>query len=69
MPGITANPFHPNCRTTTIPCFDDDLERRLDNSVGRMARDPETGKSIRVENLTYKEWYNKYVVDYNDKKE
>lgn len=63
MPGITANPFHPNCRTTTIPCFDDDLERRLDNSVGRMARDPVTGKSVRVGNLTYKEWYNKYVKD------
>lgn len=59
--GVTANPFHPNCRTTTVACFDDDLERRLDNSVGRMARDPETGKSVRVENLTYKEWYNKYV--------
>lgn len=67
--GVTANPFHPNCRTTTVACFDDDLERRLDNSVGRMARDPETGKSLRVENLTYKEWYNKYVVEYNDKKE
>lgn len=61
--GITAPPFHPNCRTDTIPCFDDDLERRLDNSVGRMARDPLTGKSVRVGNLTYKEWYNKYVKD------
>ena len=59
--GITAPPFHPNCRTDTIPFFDDDLERQLDNSVGRMARDPETGKSVRVGNMTYKEWYNKYV--------
>lgn len=61
MPGITANPFHPNCRTTTIPSYDDDLERRLDERIGRAARDPETGKSVRVENLTYKEWYDKYV--------
>lgn len=59
--GITAPPFHPNCRTDTIPFFDDDLERQLDKNIGRMARDPETGKSVRVENLTYKEWYNKYV--------
>ena len=59
--GITAPPFHPNCRTDTIPFFDDDLERQLDNSVGRMARDPETGKSVRVGSITYKEWYNKYV--------
>lgn len=61
MPGITANPFHPNCRTTTIPSYDDDLERRLDERIGRAARDPETGKSVRVGNLTYKEWYKKYV--------
>lgn len=59
--GITAPPFHPNCRTDTIPFFDDDLERQLDKNVGRMARDSETGKSIRVEKLTYKEWYKKYV--------
>ena len=26
-----------------------------------MARDPETKKSVRVENLSYKEWYRKYV--------
>lgn len=69
MPGITANPFHPNCRTTTIPSYDDDLERRLDERIGRAARDPETGKSVRVENLTYKEWYKKYVIDYTDEKE
>lgn len=61
--GITAPPFHPNCRTDTIPFFDDDLERQLDKNIGRMARDPETGKSVRVENLTYKEWYNIYVKD------
>ena len=59
--GITAPPFHPNCRTTTIPCFDDDLERRLDSSVGRMARDPKSGKNKSVENLSYKKWYKKYV--------
>ena len=26
-----------------------------------MARDPKTGKSVRVENLNYDEWYKKYV--------
>lgn len=66
--GVNHPPFHPNCRTVTIPCYDDDIERRLDEKSGRMARDPETGKSVRVENLTYKEWYKKYVVEYNDKK-
>ena len=28
-----------------------------------MARDPVTGKSVRVGDLSYKEWYNKYVQD------
>lgn len=68
--GVNHPPFHPNCRTVTIPCYDDDIERRLDEKSGRLARDPETGKSKHVENLTYKEWYKKYVVnsdpnDYN----
>lgn len=61
--GITAPPFHPNCRTETVPYFDDDIQREIDNSLGRMARDPKTGKSGRVEDLSYKEWYNIYVKD------
>lgn len=68
MIGITAPPFHPNCRTTTVPYFDDDIQKRLDAEVGRMARDVETGKSVRVESLNYKEWHEKYVVDKKYKK-
>lgn len=59
--GITAPPFHPNCRTDTIPFFDDDLERQLDKNTGRMARNPENGKSEVVENLSYEDWHKKYV--------
>ncbi|MDY3902441.1 minor capsid protein [Peptoniphilus sp.] len=66
--GITAPPFHVYCRSTTVPYYNDDIQAEIENT--RMARDPETGKSFRVENLTYNEWYNKYVVnsdpnDYN----
>lgn len=61
--GVNHPPFHPNCRTVTIPCYDDDIERRLDEKSGRLTRDPETGKSKPVENLTYKKWYNKYIRD------
>lgn len=57
--GVTAPPYHVYCRSTTVPYYDDDIQAEIENS--RMARDPETGKSIRVENLTYKEWYKKYV--------
>ena len=65
--GITAPPFHVYCRSTTVPYYNDDIQAEIENT--RMARDPETGKSLRVENLTYKDWYDKYIVDYNDKKE
>lgn len=68
--GITAPPFHPNCRSTTVPYFDDDIQREIDQATGRMARDPVTGKSVNVGDLSYKEWYDKYVVDrmYSHKK-
>ena len=66
--GVTAPPFHVYCRSTTVPYYNDDIQAEIENT--RMARDSETGKSLRVENLTYKEWYDKYVVnsepnDYN----
>lgn len=66
--GITAPPFHVYCRSTTVPYYNDDIQAEIENT--RMARDPETVKSVRVEDLTYKEWYEKYVVnsdpnDYN----
>lgn len=32
QPGVTANPFHPNCRTTTAPYFDDDYSQRIARS-------------------------------------
>lgn len=57
--GVTVPPYHVYCRSTTVPYYNDDIQAEIENT--RMARDPETGKSIRVENLTYKEWYNKYV--------
>lgn len=59
--GITAPPFHPYCRTTIIPSFNDDIEREIDEAVGRIARRTRKGKSRRVGNLTYKEWFEKYV--------
>ena len=56
--GTTAPPFHVNCRTTTIPYFDDEEEGE------RAARDPETGKTIYVsDKMTYKEWKQKFLKD------
>lgn len=59
-PGITMPPFHCHCRSTTVPY----IEGLLDDG-GRVARDPETGKTVEIPDMTYKEWYNKYVKNTN----
>lgn len=53
--GVTAPPFHPNCRCTTLPEDGDD-------SLGeRIARD-ENGKTYHVpNNMTYRQWKEEYV--------
>lgn len=52
--GVTAPPFHPWCRTTTVPYFDD-------NFTERAARG-EDGKTYYVpSNMTYKDWKNSFV--------
>lgn len=59
QPGVTAPPFHNYCRSTTVPHFNDDY----DIKDTRAARD-EKGNTYYVENdVKYKEWYDKYVID------
>jgi len=57
-PGINFPPFHPNCRTTTIPYFEpDEIDAMFDDVATRIARDPTTGKNYYVPaDMTYKEW-------------
>lgn len=57
--GITAPPFHVYCRSTTVPYYNDDIQAEIENT--RMARDINTKKSKKVPDMTYKEWYEKYV--------
>lgn len=53
--GVTAPPFHPNCRTTTVAYWDGMMFGE------RLARDSE-GKTYYVDrNMSYEDWYNKYV--------
>ena len=56
--GVTAPPFHPWCRTTTVPHFDDEF------TVGeqRAARDEKTGKTVYVPaGMKYDEWKKEYA--------
>lgn len=52
--GVNWPPLHPNCRSTIIPYFEGNIRERF-------ARDPETGKGYYVPNMSYKEWYSRYV--------
>ncbi len=56
--GVNYPPFHPFCRSTTVPVYeDDDLSEET-----RVARDPATGKVYEVPaNMTYREWENKFI--------
>lgn len=59
--GVTAPPFHPYCRTTTAPYFDDWEELGVDRE--RVARN-DKGKNYFVDgDMTYKEWEKEFVND------
>ncbi len=50
--GVTAEPFHPNCRCYTIPYYDD-----MHELEARAAKDPVTGEVYEVSGGTsYKQW-------------
>lgn len=55
--GVNYPPLHPWCRSTTVPViYEDDVGTRV-------ARDKD-GKTYKVPaDMTYKEWYAKYVAD------
>lgn len=53
--GVTAPPFHPFCRTTTVPWFEDEAE-------GFRASRGDDGEYYLVpENMTYHEWEKAFV--------
>lgn len=59
--GVTAPPFHPYCRTTTCPYFNDEFTQGEE----RAYRDAE-GKTQYVKDMKYDKWYENYVA--NDEK-
>lgn len=66
VPGENLPPLHPHCRSSTIAYRD---KETLDN-LKRRARDPKTGKTYVLDkNMSYDEWYQKFVVEKFGKKE
>ena len=62
MPGATAPPLHPRCRSVTVPYFDDEYSDLFNNGSMRAARNEE-GKTYYVPaDMNYKEWEKKFVV-------
>lgn len=61
--GVNAPPFHPNCRCTTVPYFVSYFNDEFTVNVKRAARDPKTDKTIHINNMSYKEWKEKYIVE------
>ena len=56
--GVNMPPFHPLCRCTTVPHYDDTPTEGLT----RVARDPETGKTYEVPaDMSYREWKKKFI--------
>ena len=57
--GITAPPFHPWCRTCTVPYFDDNFGERAARGAD--------GKTYYVpSDMKYKDWKKKYVIKEED---
>lgn len=53
--AVTAPPFHPFCRTTTVPWFEDE------ESGLRAARNDEGEYYLVPENMTYKDWEKSFL--------
>ncbi len=59
--GVNYPPFHPHCRTVAAP-----YDEYKDESETRIARD-KNGRNIYIpHDMTYKEWYNKYITEEQD---
>lgn len=55
--GVTAPPFHVNCRCDQIPYFDDEF-----SAMGTKAARDKNGKTIFIPaNMTYEEWESQFI--------
>lgn len=54
--GTNFPPFHPNCRTTTIPYFEPDEIDAMFDEAKRIAKDPSGEKYLVSADMKYSEW-------------
>lgn len=57
--GANAPPFHNRCRCTKCPYFDDEFTA----NIKRAARDPETGETIYIDDISYTDWKERFVTE------
>lgn len=56
--GVNYPPLHPNCRSTTRGYLGEEAEKQLK----RRARNPLTGKSELIDNISYKDWLKQHNI-------
>ena len=57
--GVNAPPFHVNCRTTTVPYFNDEWSKNTE----RAARNEDGDTYYVLDDMTYEEWKKEFVKD------
>ena len=62
MPGATAPPLHPRCRSITVPYFDDEYSDLFNNDSMRAARNEDDKTYYVPADMNYREWEKQFVV-------
>lgn len=69
MPGATAPPLHPRCRSVTVPYFDDEYSDLFNNGSMRAARNEDDKTYYVPADMNYRDWEKQFVKDAVSKKD
>lgn len=61
--GVNFPPLHPNCRSKTRGYLGEEAEKNLK----RRARNPISGKTEIIDNMSYKDWIKQYQIDISNR--
>lgn len=62
MPGATAPPLHPRCRSVTVPYFDDEYSDLFNNGSMRAARNEDDKTYYVPADMNYRDWEKQFIV-------